>query len=1037
MSPVERQLLLHGAALRSLARDLVGACDADDLVQDVAVQALQRLPARGGDLRGWFVRIAQRLAGRQRRARMRRERHESRLPAPEPAPGSDRLPEHRDTVRALTDALLALPAPYQRVLLLRYFEDLTPTAIAERTAEPLATVKSRLQRGLILLRERLDAGERRDWRPAFAAMCGVRAASTGAAAATGVLLMGTGAKCALGGLAAMVAIAMAFWLRGPDPQPRANARTAQAAQPGVQQASAVAAATAAEPQQRQEVAPPPTVLGPLGAITGRCVDDDGQPVAGAHVRGRLRHRAPGAQDVGETDAVSTADGAFSLPVGAGAEIVMLAIDSDGACPVSSMLDAPAPGKVLALGDIVLPVAIRIRGRVVDEQGMGQAAVALQACCVASERPRVHPSGVVTMTSRDDGTFGPSEPLPSGNGYLVLTNRSLAHGTTVELKLQRERRMLDLEVVVLQHEPLGISGIVVDEAGRPLTDVRFVAGTEAWVSTHADGTFTASFLAERGPGPFVVSAGKDGYEDAIAPPLPRGTTDAKLVLRRAAGLRVRVVADEDSRPVPVFTALLMGPAPTHAGIQLYREQTWPDGMAQLPGVTGGEYSVWVNPADERLSPSGFVPVKVVQGLPAELEVRLEPRRGRLLHVQDADGRAAAAVDVELIDPVGQPLGLDTYAYAPDQRRVYGAQYAAPLLQAGATDSRGELMLRGPARRELALRLRGGGCSLQLVRPVALAGDSPLVVRAERQARWLGRLVPVEVGSELVRLHGHPDDPRGAVGLSLWRDGDSMRRRLDPPLPIAADGTFAVDGIPSGTWQVNVMVDHSAWHAAEIKVAEGQELHQDVDVTPLRPVQLDLRVTVDGQPYDGNINTVAWHAMGRSGQRMGSSGYHHTNADGHLLLDTFGGTLLCNLYVLDDGGDRQIVTTPSFTVPAGGHVDHWLDVAIARAALQVARPDGEAAAGVELALSEPGVARDDWRVLRADDKGLARIPRAVAGRWQLVVRPRSLGTEAAQREFASKRSWEALRAEWVDVAAIDLVPGTAAHPIRVQLPAAWDR
>src|SRR5262252_10729139 len=241
MTQVERQLLLHGAALRSLARDLVGACDADDLVQDVAVQALQRSPARGGDLRGWLVRIAQRLAGRRRRAKMRRERHESRLAAPEPAPGSDRLPEHRDSVRALTDALLALPAPYQRVLLLRYFEDLTPTAIAQRTAEPLATVKSRLQRGLTLLRERLDAGERSDWRPAFAAMCGVHAASTGAAAATGALLMGTGAKFALGGVAAMVAIAVAFLLCGPDPLPQASARAARASRPAPSQASAVAA----------------------------------------------------------------------------------------------------------------------------------------------------------------------------------------------------------------------------------------------------------------------------------------------------------------------------------------------------------------------------------------------------------------------------------------------------------------------------------------------------------------------------------------------------------------------------------------------------------------------------------------------------------------------------------------------------------------------------------------------------------------------------------------------------------------------------
>jgi hypothetical protein len=50
--------------------------------------------------------------------------------------------------------LLALDEPYQTAIFLRYFEDLPPRAICRRTGANLATVKSRLQRGLVLLRAR-------------------------------------------------------------------------------------------------------------------------------------------------------------------------------------------------------------------------------------------------------------------------------------------------------------------------------------------------------------------------------------------------------------------------------------------------------------------------------------------------------------------------------------------------------------------------------------------------------------------------------------------------------------------------------------------------------------------------------------------------------------------------------------------------------------------------------------------------------------------------------------------------------------------
>ncbi|MGB8261397.1 MAG: sigma-70 family RNA polymerase sigma factor [Terracidiphilus sp.] len=51
--------------------------------------------------------------------------------------------------------LLTLPEGQRAALVLRYQEDLTPEEIAETLAAPVTTVKSNLQRGLKLLREKL------------------------------------------------------------------------------------------------------------------------------------------------------------------------------------------------------------------------------------------------------------------------------------------------------------------------------------------------------------------------------------------------------------------------------------------------------------------------------------------------------------------------------------------------------------------------------------------------------------------------------------------------------------------------------------------------------------------------------------------------------------------------------------------------------------------------------------------------------------------------------------------------------------------
>jgi protocatechuate 3,4-dioxygenase beta subunit len=62
----------------------------------------------------------------------------------------------RELITAMTEAVVGLPEPYRRTVLLRYYSGLSPREIAEQEAAPLETVKSRLKRGLVLIRTALE-----------------------------------------------------------------------------------------------------------------------------------------------------------------------------------------------------------------------------------------------------------------------------------------------------------------------------------------------------------------------------------------------------------------------------------------------------------------------------------------------------------------------------------------------------------------------------------------------------------------------------------------------------------------------------------------------------------------------------------------------------------------------------------------------------------------------------------------------------------------------------------------------------------------
>jgi RNA polymerase sigma-70 factor (ECF subfamily) len=120
----------------------------EDLTQDTWLAALQHTAAARLLERAWLGRVAQNFAFQAMRGRARRIARESavaRSLAIEPA---DAVALDGEMSRRVLVALAALDETYRTVLHLRFFEDLPPTAIAERLALPTETVRTRIKRAL-------------------------------------------------------------------------------------------------------------------------------------------------------------------------------------------------------------------------------------------------------------------------------------------------------------------------------------------------------------------------------------------------------------------------------------------------------------------------------------------------------------------------------------------------------------------------------------------------------------------------------------------------------------------------------------------------------------------------------------------------------------------------------------------------------------------------------------------------------------------------------------------------------------------------
>jgi RNA polymerase sigma-70 factor (ECF subfamily) len=456
-----QELAAHVDGVRELARRLVrdGA-----LAEDVAQETCAIAWRRGRFDARWLAGVVRNVARHAFRAQARRERHEREAARPDVAESAEAAVERAEFGRHVVGLLLALDEPYRSTLVLSFFEGLSPTEIAARTGDPPGTVRSRLKRGLDLLRASLDAdraGDRRKWALMLAPLGWPRRVTGAAATAAGVAVMGTAMKLSAAAVVASIAI-WATWPSGAR-APASGALMSKeiaAAAPGAPTRAAASRSGREAPVAAAEVAAPPPA--PHARVRGRVVDaTTGETLVGARVfvvrkskeRGFVWRLETGADGSFSGDVAETTTYSEHIPWSAVTTPLSVEASAPGHLRRQGAWTATGTDGAEEIGDIRLERGVVVRGRVTTTSG----GPVPRAAVFASDSPYLPGYGFPLQSARrfaetdDAGRFEFGEGLrPSDDAntytFLAVCPRGCAY---VSAPVRRSPEMVADVVLVLR------------------------------------------------------------------------------------------------------------------------------------------------------------------------------------------------------------------------------------------------------------------------------------------------------------------------------------------------------------------------------------------------------------------------------------------------------------------------------------------------------------------------------------------------------------------------------------------------------------
>lgn len=138
---------------------LKNAADADDICQEVFMKAFQADRRRIERMKPWLIRIAANLCknhlDRKKRGVLKELKHFV-LQGLQRSEAADLSLMRKEGELELAIWLQALPIKIRPVMTLKYVHELSLAEIAESLGIPLGTAKSRLNKGLSLIKKQMD-----------------------------------------------------------------------------------------------------------------------------------------------------------------------------------------------------------------------------------------------------------------------------------------------------------------------------------------------------------------------------------------------------------------------------------------------------------------------------------------------------------------------------------------------------------------------------------------------------------------------------------------------------------------------------------------------------------------------------------------------------------------------------------------------------------------------------------------------------------------------------------------------------------------
>jgi RNA polymerase sigma factor (sigma-70 family) len=467
------QLLAQRAWLRRLAVAIVGESQADDIVQQTVTAALASPPRDAARLRGWLARVARHLAWKHTQRERRRTEREAEAARQEALPPPEELLARIEEESVVARTVTGLDEPYRSTLLWRYYEDLPVAEIARRTGELESTIRTRTQRGLERLRERLEARLGSEWRLAVLPLL---APGPGAAPAAGAgllhhiggLLVTTNGKLCVVGVVLLAAFVASTFLDfgGQRPEEHLTVRVSAAEPATGSPADSPAEPTSVARTAVDSVELAPTVLERATTVrrSGVVLDTTGLPLAGVPV---LAQPTDGSDDValGDTDdggaflleLTDAAVGEYVLKCGEGYFTLYSAVVRAGPADDGELFVVAAP-------DVLL------RGQVVRSDGPPLAGVQVgfdwwSLASFPRELGSVRKTELPQVVTGEDGSF----EFPSSPGTEQLELHFRRDGFAEEALGCSSRDRTNLLVTMEPHHQgmESFRAVVLDESGAAI------------------------------------------------------------------------------------------------------------------------------------------------------------------------------------------------------------------------------------------------------------------------------------------------------------------------------------------------------------------------------------------------------------------------------------------------------------------------------------------------------------------------------------------------------------------------------------------